>query len=91
MASRDAAALNIWPELDGKRIASVAVPAFVIEATSSTGGRVTFTNTASTEVAWFTNSTEATVRFSLQDSSSAGAALKATLNDRVVIYGGTTS
>lgn len=85
----DVSPVNVWPELDGKRVASVATAIAVINATSSAGGRVSV-GSYSTSVAWFALSTDGSSRFELQDSSSAGAASLAAVNDRVLIYGGTT-
>jgi hypothetical protein len=82
---------NVWPEVAAKRVARAAAEAYVIEATTTAGGRVALSAPATANVAWFTNSTETTVRFSLQDSSSAGGANAVAINDRVVLYGGTSS
>lgn len=85
----DVAPVNVWPEVDGRRVANVVSPLAIIDATSSSGGRVSIGTFTTSAVGWLTLSTEG-VRFSLQDSSSAGAATTASITNRAVVYGGTT-
>lgn len=88
----DVSAVNVWPELDGKRVAGIAVAAFLGDATSSSGGRVTVIAPSGTAVAWFLVSTESTAstRFAINDATSSSAATVAVLGTRAVTYGGSS-